>query len=123
MTAINVAISALVLWVMAYPGIADQVAVVRALYYIVFAIGGVGFSVPMGLLLAGISIPALMMKLLPNWLVVSGLILAAIGELSFFSLIVPSALFLISLTRFPSFVWLIAVGFMLPKRENPHDSH
>ena len=123
MTAINVAISALVLWVMAYPGIADQAAVVPPLYYIVFAIGGLGFSVPMGLLLAGISIPALMMKLLPNWLVVSGLILAAIGELSFFSLIVPSALFLIPLTRFPSFVWLIAVGFMLPKRENPHDSH
>jgi hypothetical protein len=116
MAAFNIAISALVLWVMAYPGVADGPAVVRALYYIVFAIGGVGFSVPMGLLLAGISTPALVMKLLPKWLIVSGLILAAIGELSFFSLVVPGTLFLIPLTRFPSFLWLIAAGFMLPKR-------
>src|SRR5947199_6330370 len=45
MTALNVAISALVLWVMAYPGIADVNGVVRALYYIVFAVVVVGLSV------------------------------------------------------------------------------
>jgi len=116
MTALNVAISALVLWVMAYPGIADVNGVVRALYYIVFAVGGVGFSVPMGLLIAGISIPALMLKLLPKWLIIFGLTLAVIGELSFFSLLIPSAVFLIPLTRFPSFVWLIFAGFKLPSR-------
>src|SRR5262245_61582695 len=44
MTAINIALSALILWVMAYPGIADDPAVTKALYYLVFAIGGVGFS-------------------------------------------------------------------------------
>lgn len=116
MTAFNIGISALVLWVMAYPGIADASGVVRALYYIVFAVGGVGFSVPMGLLIAGISIPALMMKLLPKWLVFFGVTLGVIGELSFFSLVIPSALFLIPLTRFPSFIWLILAGFKLPKR-------
>ena len=116
MAAFNIVISSLVLWVMAYPGIADEVAVVRALYYIVFAVGGVGFSVPMGLLLAGISIPALMMKLLPKWLTISGLVLGVIGELSFFSLTISGAVFLIPLTRFPSFLWLIAAGLMLPKR-------
>ena len=116
MTAFNIGISALVLWVMAYPGIADESGVVRALYYIVFAVGGVGFSVPMGLLIAGISIPALMFKLLPKWLVMFGLTLGVVGELSFFSLVIPSALFLIPLTRFPSFVWLIFAGFKLPKR-------
>src|SRR5262249_50061762 len=116
MTAFDVAISALVLWVMAYPGIADQGGVVRALYYIVFAVGGVGFSLPMGLLIAGICIPALMVKLLPKWLIIFGLALAVIGELSFFSLIIPSALFLIPLTRFPSFIWLIFAGFKLPRR-------
>jgi len=116
MTVFNVALSALVLWVMAYPGIADESSVVRALYYIVFAVGGVGFSVPMGLLIAGISIPALIMKLLPKWLIIFGLTLAVIGELSFFSLVIPSALFLIPLTRFPSFIWLIFAGFKLPRR-------
>jgi hypothetical protein len=116
MATLNIAISALALWVMAYPGVADDGNVVRALYYVVFAVGGVGFSVPMGLLIAGISIPTLMMKLLPKWLIIFGLTLGVMGELSFFSLVIPSALFLIPLTRFPSFVWLIFAGFKLPSR-------
>ena len=115
MAAFDIAISALVLWVMAYPGIAQEMGVLRALYYVVFSIGGVGFSVPMGLLIAGLSVPSMMMKLMPKWLVVPGLALALIGELSALSLIIPPLLFLIPLTRFPSFLWLIAAGFHLPR--------
>jgi hypothetical protein len=115
MTAFNMAASALVLWVMAYPGIAQDSAVLRALYYLTFAFGGVGFSVPMGLLIAGLSIPAAFFKLLPKWLVVFGIVLAVIGELSALALVIPNALFLIPLTRFPGFIWLIGAGFALPK--------
>jgi hypothetical protein len=115
MAAFSIAISALVLWVMSYPGIAQEAGVLRALYYIVFSVGGVGFSVPMGLLIAGISVPSGIMKLLPKWLVVSGLALAVIGELSALSLVVSKLIFLIPLTRFPSFLWLIFAGFKLPK--------
>ena len=114
MAAFDIAISALVLWVMAYPGIAEGPAL-RVLYYMVFAIGGVGLSVPMGLLIAGLSIPAAMMKLLPKWLIIFGVGIALIGELSTLSLVIPSALFLIPLTRFPSFIWLILAGFWMPK--------
>ena len=46
MTAFNMALTGLILWVMAYPGIAQETAVLGALYYLGFAIGGVGFSVP-----------------------------------------------------------------------------
>jgi hypothetical protein len=113
-TSFNIAAAALVLWVMAYPGIAQDAAVVRALYYLSYAFGGPGFSVPFGLLIAGIAVPAGLMKLLPRWLVASGLVLAVIGELSWLNLIAPQALFLIPLTRFPGFLWLIAVGFVLP---------
>jgi hypothetical protein len=113
-TAFNMAASASVLWVMAYPGIAQEPAVLRALYYLQFAFGGPGFSVPMGLLMAGVSVPAAFLKLLPKWIVVLGLALAVAGELSWFNMIIPKALFLIPLTRFPGFVWLIAAGFMLP---------
>jgi hypothetical protein len=115
MAAFNIATSALVLWVMAYPGIAQEAGVLRALYYVVFAIGGVGFSVPVALLIAGISVPSLIMNLLPKWLAVSGLVLAVIGEVSAFSLPIPKLLFLIPLTRFPSFIWLILAGFKLPR--------
>jgi hypothetical protein len=30
-------------------------------------------------------------------------------------MVIPAALFLIPLTRFPAFVWLVAAGFLLPK--------
>jgi hypothetical protein len=85
-----------------------------ALYYLGFAIGGVGFSAPMGLLIAGLSVSAAITKLLPKWLVVSGFALGIIGELSALNMIIPQALFLIPLTRFPGFIWLIAAGFALP---------
>src|SRR5712671_7189496 len=113
MTTFNIAISAFVLWVMAYPGIAQDPAVLRALYYLTFAVGGVGFSVPLGLLMAGLSIPAAFFKLLPKWLVVFGIVLAVMGELSALTLVIPNALFLIPLTRFSAFIWLIAAAFAL----------
>jgi hypothetical protein len=72
----------------------------------------------MGLLLAGLSVPAAVMKLLPKWLVVFGLALAVIGELSALNLVLPKLIFLIPLTRFPSFIWLIAAGFLLPRARN-----
>src|SRR5205807_1598513 len=59
-------------------------------------------------------IPAAFLKLLPKWLVVSGIALAVIGELSWLDLIVPKALALVPLARFPGFAWLIAAGFALP---------
>jgi hypothetical protein len=43
------------------------------------------------------------------WLVVAGL-----GGLSGLSIVFPAAVFLIPLTRFPGFVWMIAVGLALP---------
>ncbi|PYK68207.1 MAG: hypothetical protein DME45_08670 [Verrucomicrobia bacterium] len=120
MTAINMAAAALILWVMAYPGIAQNEAVLGALYYLTFAIGGVGFSVPIGLLMAGVCVPAAFMKLLPRWLIIFGFALAVIGELSALSLVLPKTLLLIPLTRFPGFVWLIGAGFALP-RSKPNE--
>ena len=73
----------------------------------------------MGLLLAGVSVTAAFMKLLPRWIIVLGLILAVAGELSWLHLaFFPKLLFLIPLVRFPGFIWLVAVGFSLPKVRN-----
>src|SRR5882757_8265395 len=114
MTVFSMAAASNILWVMAHPGVAQDVPVLRALYYLGFSFGGAGFSVPLGLLIAGICVPAAFMKLLPKWLVWFGLALAVVGELSVLSMVIPKALFLIPLTRFPGFVWLIAAGFALP---------
>ena len=114
LTAFTMMVSSSFLWAMTYPGVAQDGAVIQAIYRIQFALGGPGFSVPFGLLLAGVSVTAGFAKLLPKWLVISGLVIAITGELSWFDVVVPRALPLIPLTRFPGFVWLIAAGFSLP---------
>lgn len=107
--------SSSVLWTMSYPGIAQDSALLQALYRIDFALGGPGFSVPFGLLIAGVSVTAGLSKLLPSWLVILGLAIATAGELSWLDILFSKALFLIPLTRFPGFLWMIAVGFALPR--------
>jgi hypothetical protein len=113
-TAINMMASSSVLWTMSYPGIAQEPALLQALYRLTFALGGPGFSVPFGLLIAGVSITAGFTKLLPKWIVISGIVLAVIGELSWLDILFPRMLPLIPLTRFAGFVWMIAAGFSLP---------
>ena len=103
------------MWALLHPGVLADPATVLALYYLGFGLGGPGFSVPMGLLMAGVSVTAAFMKLLPKWVIIYGLILAVAGELSWLHLAFPKLLFLIPLVRFPGIIWLIAVGFLLPK--------
>jgi hypothetical protein len=107
-------------WTMIQPAVVQTPSVLLALYYYSFALGGPGFSVPMGLLMAGVSVSSAFRKLLPTWIVVLGLVLAAAGELSIFHLVSPRFLFLIPLTRFPGFIWIIAVGFALPRTRPAH---
>jgi hypothetical protein len=102
-------------WAMIRPVVAQTPSNILALNYLAYGFGGPGFSIPMGLLMAGISVSAGFSKLIPRWVMILGIFLAACGELSVFHLIFPQLLFLIPLTRFPGFIWIIAVGFTLPK--------
>jgi hypothetical protein len=101
-------------WTLIRPVIVQTPSSVLALNYLSYAFGGPGFSIPMGLLMAGVSVSAGLKKLIPRWIMILGLFLAACGELSIFHLISPRLLFLIPLTRFPGFIWIIAVAFALP---------
>jgi hypothetical protein len=114
LTAFNIAAASCVLWAMCHPGSVHDTSLLNGLYYLAYALGGPGFSLPFGLLLAGISIPAAFRRLLPKWLIVAGLILAVTGGLSALDLVFPQMLPLIPLTRFPGFIWLIIAGFLLP---------
>ena len=111
---IMLASSALISWTMAQSGVADDPDVLRVLQLLTFAFGGPGHVLPLGLLLAGISVPAAFARLLPRWLVAFGLIVAVLAELSWVSLVLPAAGPLLPLSRFPSLVWLVIAGFMLP---------
>jgi hypothetical protein len=115
MVAFDSSASGFVLWTLSQPGIAQDGTLAQALNFLQFGFGGPGFAVPAGLFMAGVSISAGLTRLIPRWLMWFGVVLAAIGELSWVSMVVPGALFLIPLTRFPAFVWFIATGLLLPK--------
>jgi hypothetical protein len=106
--------NAAVLYSMAQPAVFQSRDAILALYYLGFALGGPAYSVSFGLLMAGISVPLLFRRLTPRWIPIFGLIVAAIGELSWLNIEFPHALPLVPLTRFPGFVWIIAVGFAVP---------
>jgi hypothetical protein len=102
------------LWTMARPAVAQDGPLTMALYYFGYGLGGPGFATTFGLLLAGVSVPALFGRLMPRWIAILGLVLAVFGELGWLNLEFPGTLFFIPLTRFPGFVWMIAAGFALP---------
>lgn len=114
-TAWNMTASACVLWAMAGSAIAQNPVLTQVLYYVQFVFGGPGFSVPMGLLIAGISVSALFARILPRWIAVFGILLAICGALSWFTLLTRSTLLLIPLVRFPGFLWLMLCGFSLSR--------
>lgn len=115
MTVFDGAAAGFTTWAMIHPGVVQDATITPALNYLSYAFGGPGFSVPMGLLMAGICVPVMFRKLLPKWIIALGLLLAVAGELSWFNLVFPQVLFLIPLVRFLGFIWLIAAGFALPK--------
>ncbi len=115
-TAFTMLASSSILWTLSYPAITQDSALVQALFHMDFALGGPGFSVPFGIFVAGVSVTAGFGKLLPTWIVVLGIAVALAGELSWLEILFPKMLFLIPLTRFPGFIWMIAAGFTLPNR-------
>lgn len=107
-------VSALCGWAPTMPGLTELPGAVRALQLLSFGTGGPGFVVPLGLLLAGVSIPCGFYRLLPRWLVVLGIVLAVACELGSFTLVSWTATYFIPMGRFFSFVWMIGVGLTLP---------
>jgi hypothetical protein len=65
--------------------------------------------------MAGVSVPCLIVGLTPRWVAWLGLVLAAVCELSVLSVVFPQLSVLLPLGRLLAFVWMIAVGFTLPK--------
>jgi hypothetical protein len=82
---------------------------------VVFALRGVGFVGGLGLLMAGIAVPTLILRLAPRWLAWSGLVLGALAELSFLALVWSGFEVLLPVCRFGGLLWLAVVGFMLPR--------
>ena len=108
------ACGAIVLWVMTRAGVAENAPLMQAMYSLDFGLDGLGYAVPLALLMAGVSVTGLLYRLVPRWIAIFGLVVAVFGVLSWFSFEFAPAMFFIPLTRFPGFVWMIAIGFALP---------
>jgi hypothetical protein len=115
MTSGMVALSGFCSWVLSVPEVSASLPLTKALYFLSYLFGGVGFAVGFGLLAAGVSVTAYFHGLLPKWLVWFGLLIAIAGELTTFSLVAYPIAFAIPFTRFCGFVWLVVVAAKLPK--------
>lgn len=110
------ALSGLLQWALARPAVVSSEPLVRALHDLSFLTGGPAHVVFLGLLVAGVAVPALLLDLLPRALAVAGLAVAAVAELATLALLWPELSVLVPLARFPGLLWLVAAGFRLPQR-------
>ncbi|MGO4594216.1 hypothetical protein AB4Z18_10390 [Leifsonia sp. 2TAF2] len=106
--------SALVTWSLSFPSGPGADAVTATLARLAFGFGGVGYATGLGLLMAGIAVPAYILRLVPRWVAGIGLVLGALGELSFLTLAIEQLQPLLPIVRFGGGAWLIAIAFLLP---------
>lgn len=107
-------LSALLGWTLSRPAVAANDALLHGLSVLSFLTGGVAHIVPLGLLLAGMCVPALIVKLLPRSVAWTGLIIGVIAELSSLSLVWAPLAILLPIARFPALIWLVVAGAALP---------
>jgi hypothetical protein len=111
---LTLSLSGLLTWALSRPVVNTDAPVVQALSTLSFLTGGPGHVVPLGLLLAGMSVPALIVGLLPRPVAWAGLVIAVIAELSALSLVIPPLAILLPIARFPALIWLVVAGALLP---------
>jgi hypothetical protein len=110
----TLSLSALLGWTLSRPAVSADTALVHALSMLVFLVGGPGHVVPLGLLLAGIAVPSLIVGLLPRPAAWAGLIIAVVAELSTLALVFAPLAILLPIARFPALIWLVVAGVLLP---------
>jgi len=112
------ALSGLLQWTLSRPAVRADEPLVRALHDLAFLAGGPAHVVFLGLLLAGVAVPGLLLHLLPRPLAWAGLGIAVLAELCTLTLVWPGLSVLLPLARFPALAWLIAAGLRLPYRRS-----
>jgi hypothetical protein len=114
LAAASLGLSGLVSWTSSQlPGGGDP-SVARALADLSFATGSAGFVAPLGLLIAGIAIPAMILRLLPRPLAWAGLVIAAASEVSAFALLTSALDFTFPVGRFLGLAWIVTASLALP---------
>jgi len=115
LAAASLALSGLIGWTTAQAAPVAGPGLARALSDLGFAAGAAGFVVPLGLLMAGVSVPALLLGLTPRPWAWFGLVVAAVCELSALVLLTGALDVTLPIGRFASLIWLVAVSLLLPQ--------
>src|SRR6516162_5105607 len=76
----SLGLTGLLAWTLSRSEVSADSALVRAVYYLVFLVGGPGHIVALGLLVAGMSVPSLSLGLTPRTVAWIGLAIAALSE-------------------------------------------
>ena len=110
----SLALSGLVIWTLAETAPSISPALAQVLMDLSFAAGAVGFVVPLALLLAGVAVPSLILRLTPRPFAWAGLVIAAVGVVSTFTLVTPALDATLPIARFGGLAWIIAASLLLP---------
>src|ERR1700736_4187517 len=111
-------LTGLVGWTLSRPEISADGALARALYFLVFLVGGPGHIVALGLLVAGMAGPRFLLGLLPRSLAWVGLAIAALCELTSLVLIWPVLGVILPVARVSALALLLVAGAWLPLRRS-----
>jgi hypothetical protein len=105
-------------WTLSRPEIGADITLVRAVYYLVFLVGGPGHIVALGLLVAGMAVPCLVLGLTPRTVAWIGLVIAVLAELATLVLVWPELGVILPIARISALVWLVVAGALLPLRRS-----
>ncbi|GAB7146716.1 hypothetical protein LRC484719_53640 [Mycobacterium riyadhense] len=102
-------------WTLSRPEVSTDVVLVRAIYVLVFLVGGPGHLVALGLQVAGIAWGSLMRGLLSRRLARIGLTIAVLAELTTVVLAWPELGVILPVARVSALAWLVLTGVLLPR--------
>lgn len=116
--AVLAGVAGLVGWALGQPVTGQGPALIHTLAYVTYALGDIGFVGAIGLLIAGIAVPGLVLGLVPRWYALAGLVLAAICEMSVVTMLWSPFSVTLPIGRFLGLAWLIGAGFLLPRNRH-----
>jgi hypothetical protein len=105
-------LTGLLAWTLSRPEVSADTALVRAIYFLVFLVGGPGHIVALGLLVAGMAVPSLVLGLMPRPVAWIGLGIAALAEVATLVLAWPELGVILPVA------WLVLAGALIPLRRN-----
>jgi len=116
----SLGLTALLGWTLSRPETGADPALARALYFLVFLVGGPGHITALGLLVACIAAPGRALGLTPRPLAWTGLAIATLAELTTLVLVWPELGVILPVARISALVWLVAAGALLGGQPKGH---